>query len=306
MKMRRKLLSLALALFICAVLALPAFAYTYPAGIDESLPRVIDNDMLFFPSEKAALEERIYALIEKYQTDIVILTETSIGGAEPYAYADDFFDYGGYGWRAEETDDITTGDGLILLLVNMKADRGRDIEISCKGTAMAAIGIVDDMLDNAIGLLIDKKFAAACERFLDDTERRLRAYAAGELRPTYGGEYTYVYDNDSDYDSYDSGGIAFNGGVFFLGLAAALIIAWAAVSSMKKQMNTARSKTAACDYMCGDSFRLTQQGDLFLYSNTTRTLRPQDDNNTRSGGGFGGGSSTHTSSSGQTHGGGRF
>ena len=297
--MKKKIFALPLALLLCAAFLLPAFAAKYPAGVDESLPRVIDNDLVLMYSQRDALEEQIYQLIEKYSIDIVILTESDIGSTDPYVYADDYFDYEGYGWREEASDDIRTGSGVILLLVNIKGAPGtRDIEISCKGTAMAAFGVVDDILDNMIPLLADGKIAAACERFLRDTETRMRRYAAGDVRPTYAEGYSYVYDDDGASS-------AFNTGVFLVGLVAAALIAWADVAAMKKKMNTARKKTEACDYMRGDSFRLTQQQDTFLYSNTSRVRI--DSGGGSSGGSSGGvrsGGGARTSSSGSSHSGG--
>ena len=66
---------------------------------------------------------------------------------------------------------------------------------------------------------------------------------------------------------------------------------------MKKQMNNVRTKEEASDYMKRNQVRMTQQKDLFLYSNISRRLKPQD-NNSRSGGGG------HVGSSGRSHGGG--
>jgi len=62
--------------------------------------------------------------------------------------------------------------------------------------------------------------------------------------------------------------IGFSGGYALLSLALGLLVSIGVVSAMKKQMNTARPKANACDYM--NNFRLTHQKDIFLYSNTTR------------------------------------
>ena len=307
---KRFLLAALLCLTLLFALATPAYAL-YPAGIDESLPRVIDNDLLFLYSEKAALEEKILALCEKYKMDIVILTESSIGNKAPHLYNADFFDYGGYGWREEETGDITTGRGVILLLVNMHADSNRRMEITDKPAHV--VGIVDDMLDNMQPLLVNKKFYAACETFLRDVEKRFQRYLAGEAYPTYAEGYTEVYDDpkddpsyyhygDDDYDYYGSGTyFSFNGGVFVVGLLISALIGWIAVSSMKKKMNTARKKREAGDYMRAGSFRLSQQQDNFLYSKTTKV---KIETSSSGGGGGSSGGGSFTSSSGSSHSGG--
>lgn len=53
------------------------------------------------------------------------------------------------------------------------------------------------------------------------------------------------------------------------------------VGVMAAKHKTVRRQPAANSYVVQDSLHLTQQSDLFLYANTTRTARPKD--NDRSG-----------------------
>ena len=78
----------------------------------------------------------------------------------------------------------------------------------------------------------------------------------------------------------------------------ALVIAGISVAIMRFRMNTAKPKKTATEYIKKDSFRLTSEKDIFMYSSVTKTAKPKDD------GVSSGGSTTHTSSSGSTHGGG--
>ena len=302
----KKVASLCLTLILCAMLVVPIFAY--PAGIDKSLPRVVDNDMLFFPSDKAALEEKIAVFVAKYEMDVVILTTYSLDGKEPNQYAYDYFDNHGYGWRDEATDDVTTGSGVILLLGNMKADSDRDIEIAAKGFCKTVFGpqAVDYILDDVmIPLLREKRYVEACEAFLREAGNSVDAYIdqgddynAG----TYGNDYTYTYSNGSGSGEPEVG---FNGGVFFVGLIVALIITAIIVSSMKKKMNTARPQRTAGSYILGETFRLTQQQDIFLYSNTTRVRIDTESSSSGGGSTRSGGGSGHSSSGSSFSGGGR-
>ena len=68
------------------------------------------------------------------------------------------------------------------------------------------------------------------------------------------------------------------------------------VGVMAAKHKTVRRQPAANSYVVQDSLHLTQQSDLFLYANTTRTARPKD--NDRSG------SDAHSGSGGSTFGGG--
>jgi len=65
-----------------------------------------------------------------------------------------------------------------------------------------------------------------------------------------------------------------SGFVFLLGLIVAALFAFGVVGAFKKQMNTARPQKTACNYMQG--FRITQQKDTFLYSNTQRVRLQQN------------------------------
>jgi len=279
----------------------------YPAGIDENLTRVVDGAMLLEPDEIAALEERLYALIKQYEMDVVVVTREGLDGKTPMEYADDFFDYEGYGWREYSTDDITTGSG-ILLLVEMEE---REIWISTKGRGMSVFSDseVEALIDAITPELGDGLYYDAFNSFLSDAEWYLHNYAG-----SYGNDYNDNYDNDNDYNyNYSrSRYIYFNGGIFFIFLIIGLIVALAVVSSMKKKHNTIRTAVAAHTYQ--QRFDLTERQDIFLYSNTTRVKIPDDPPHSSGGhisssgsshggggGSFGGG---HSSSSGSSHGGG--
>ena len=276
----------------------------YPAGIDESLARVVDDAMLLDGEEIAVLEEHLRGMIEQHGMDVVIVTREGLEGLTPMEYADDFFDYGGYGWREESTDDITTGSG-ILLLVEMEQG---EIWISTKGRGMSVLG--DSEIDALIGLiepeLTDGLYFDAFLRFSSEAERYLYNYTG-----TYDGGDDYDYDYN--YDGSYSGGVYFNSGIFFVVLIIGLIVALGVVSSMKRKHNTIRTAAAAQTYQ--QRFDLTERQDIFLYSTTTHVKLPENPPPSSSGGhinssgsshGGGGGSfgGGHSSSSGSSHGGG--
>ena len=274
----------------------------YPAGIDESLTRVVDDALLLDEEESAALDEYLRSLVGQYEMDMVIVTREGLEGQTPMEYADDFFDYGGYGWREESNDDITAGSG-ILLLVEMEQGQ---IWISTKGRGMSAFSdsAVDMIIDAITPELDDGLYFDALNRFLGEVEWYLQNDTG-----SYGNDYYENSDYDNDY-SY-SGGVYFNGGIFFIVTLIGLIIAWAVVASMKRKHNTIRMAAAAHSYQ--QRFDLTERQDIFLYSNTTRVKLPDDppassghisssgSSHGGGGGSFGGG---HSSSSGSSHGGG--
>ena len=320
--MKKRILSFCAALLLCVSLAISASAAAYPAGIAEQLPRMDDGASLLMEVPVEALDARAREIALQYHMDIVIVTRRGIGGKTPEAFADDYFDYGGYGWREEESDDVTTGSG-ILLLVEMQES---DVLISTKGEGESVFrdGVWEQIIDAIKPQLGSGEYRAAFSRFLDEAERCLADYAAGAGvyadpdEPYNQGHYDengsyvygdgsdggdYVYDGDYDYSGPLGLYIPFSGGVFVIALILALIIAWAVVASMKKKHNTIRIAAAAGNYQHG--FNLTERQDIFLYSNTTRMRLPEPTTTSSSGGGssFSGGGS-HTSSSGSSHGGG--
>ena len=282
----------------------------YPAGIDESLSRVVDDALLLKPDEAEALEAALRSLIAKYRMDAVVVTREGLEGQSAMDYADDFFDYKGYGWREEPSGDITTGSG-VLLLVEMEQEQ---TWVSGKGYGMDVFpdGVCVQLCDAIEPELTDGQYYAAFLTWLDGIE--------GLLAP-YGGVYgSHSGENDNDYYNYDDydyrPSVYFSTPVFVLFLVVGLITALAVVSSMKKKLNTIRQAAAAHSYQ--QRFDLTERQDIFLYSTTTSIKLPDDpppssgsssgghissSGSSHSGGGgsFGGG---HTSSSGSSHGGG--
>ncbi|MBQ9437639.1 MAG: TPM domain-containing protein [Lachnospiraceae bacterium] len=87
------------------------------ADWDESLLRVVDKANLFTDKEEQAFETRSAEIREEIEKDIVIVTDNSAGGKDLMAYADDFFDYGGYGCGKEH-------EGVCLFICMDPDDRG--------------------------------------------------------------------------------------------------------------------------------------------------------------------------------------
>lgn len=148
-----------------------AAVLAYPAGINESLLRVDDGAGLLSKATAKDLGAQAKAMAQQYHMDIVIVTRRGLGGKSPMEYADDHFDYGGYGWREEETNDITTGSGILLLL-NMVGPGNNDIWISTKGEGMSVFndGVLDYLIEAIKPELINGNYAAAMKHFLDEAQ----------------------------------------------------------------------------------------------------------------------------------------
>ena len=243
---------------------------------------LMDEAGLLSKTEAAALLARLEELSAKWKNDIVIVTVKSLGGNTPMEFADDWFDYNGYGQSA--SGDITDGNGVLLL----DCPGSRDWYISTKGYAIqvftdAGIEFIGDRL-KADGLSDNKyaaynSFADWCDKFYTQAE---------EGKPYDTGHMPQVKRTGADYAA-----------VIVICLGGGFIIACIVVSRMKKQLKTVHMKAAAADYLRPGSLQVAYANDQFLYKNVTRVYNPPD-----SGSSSGGGSSSHSSSSGSSHGGG--
>lgn len=274
----KRIYCLLLALVLVLGLSLPAFA-------ENDWPKIMDEAGLLTTEETEALEQRAQQMAETYGMDVVIVTCGSLDGKTATEYADDYFDYNGYGLG-------DYGSGT-LLLVSMDE---RAWAISTKGAAIRAVTdwgneqLQDAMLSDLSG----GYYADAFQSYLDKLEELYSSYV------NQGGD-----DSDYNGDNGDAGGsslwyyirskLSFLRILLCVGIAA--VVSGITVASMAKSMNSARGKRQARDYVVKDSFHLSQSRDRFLYSTVTKTRRAQDNDHDS------GGSSTHVSSSGSTHGG---
>ncbi len=241
-----------------------------PAG---SFPRLVDNADLLTDTQEVLLLEKLDEVSERQQFDVVVVTASAIDGKSPMAYADDFFDYNGYGQGADRSG--------ALLLISME---DRDWWISTRGygiTALTDFGIEKIGEDMVRDGLSDADYYEAFSTFVKDCDSFVTQAKNGT--PVDRGSYKAPF-----------GFVKRLGTSAIVGLIVSLIVG----SSLKGKMTSVKKAEAAADYTRPGSFFLRDQSDVFLYNNVTRTARPQE---TRSGGG---GSSTHTSSSGASHGGG--
>ena len=276
----KRVFCLVLALMLVLGLSLPVFA-------ENDWPKVIDEAGLLTDEERTDLEERAQSIASTYGMDVVIVTNDSLDGKTATEYADDYFDYNGYGLGVSESG--------TLLLVSMGE---RDWAISTKGTAIQAVtDWGNEQLQNAmLSDLSNGDYAAAFNSYLGELDYLYDSYVNGG-----GGDGSEDYNGDSNDGS---GGSIFwyvvqsklTLGRILICVAIAAVISGITVLSMAKSMNSAKGQRQARDYVVKDSFHLSQCRDLFLYSTVTKTRRPRDEDH-------GGGSSTHVSSSGSTHGG---
>ena len=158
--------------FLASVLAISATAgvsaevFSENAYAAEELHtvRLVDYAGLLEDDEAETLEEKLDQISEDYDCDVVIVTEESIDGADPMAYADDFYDYNDYGMGDDNS-------GILLLLTMSE----RKWKMSTHGDAIRIFTDAGQeyMSDKFVSSLTDgdyyegfTEFADLCEEFI--------------------------------------------------------------------------------------------------------------------------------------------
>lgn len=232
--------------------------------------RLVDLADLLSEEEESRILQKLNEISERQKIDLVIVTTDSLEGKYARDFADDYYDYHGYGMGEDK-------DGVLLLV----AMESRDWWISTTGFGSTAF--------------TDRGIQYISEQFLPDLsegeyEKAFTLYAQWcdrFLTQAYSGE------------AYDVGNMPKEGFSFGMWIGISILVGVAAafisVSVMKNGMKSVQSVQGARNYVRGDGLKLDMAKDRFLYVHTSREKLPEPSQ---------GGSSTHRSSSGTTHGGG--
>lgn len=294
----KRIFALILVLALAGSLAVPVFAEDAPLLIldNPTSVYVVDDADLLTSEEEARLEESAREISQRQACDVVLGTASYLNGATPMEYADDYFDYNGYGYGEDRTG--------ILLLVSME---DRDVWVSTRGEAIQAF------TDDGIQYLIEQLFndlsygdyAGAFSTYYETADTMLSVYrgtASTQEAEDFNESFDdFVSDSENEWnearESNRTGRILFR---TVIALVIGLLGAFIPMSVLKSQVRNVHMKTNAANYMRPNSLNLTRNRDVYLYANTTSRVIETN----RGNGGGHGGSSVHISSSGATHGGG--
>jgi uncharacterized protein len=284
----KRFLTFITALVLCLALVLPVFAKD---------PLIVDEAGLLTSQEIASLTSKAESIRNDYDFEAVIVTVQTLGGSTVEAFADDYYDFNGYGCGPDH-------DGVLLLL----AMDEREYHITTTGFGIKAFTDygMDQMADRFVSYLSNGNYSGGFSTFLDLVRQYLEVAKNG--RPI---DVNYSYE-DYQFDRMDASAKA----LYYLKiclrhllpfLLIGFVVSLIFVSSQKSKLKSIHMQSAANQYRDEQGLKLQVCDNLFLYSTTTRT-RIQTESSSRGSGHSGGGSSTHTSSSGTSHGGhsGRF
>ena len=161
--MKRRLFSLTLALALCLMLVLTAYAM--PGG-----DFVMDQAGLLTESEVTALNTRLQEISSAYNAQVVVVTIPALEGGDIDRFIEYIYDETGLGYGPNH-------DG-VLLVVCMNP---RQYRILTNGMADEAIGAdgIEMIGDNIVSDLSDGYYADAFQSFADECEYYLNGHLNG-------------------------------------------------------------------------------------------------------------------------------
>lgn len=226
--------------------------------------RVTDKACVLTSEEKSRLTNMLDEMSKELCCDVIIVTENTLNGKNIQIYADDYYDYNGYGYGEN-------ADGVLFLMVLQE----RSFAISTCGTAYEAMGDaeINTIKKEVRQYLSDGEYYNAFVSFAENSKK-------------------YISENQ-----YQSNGDKINlGKTAIISVVMGTVCGFVAVTVMKGKLKSVRQKNQAKDYVLENSFNLTCQRDMYLYKTVNRVARPKENSSSHGRG--------HISSSGRTHGGG--
>ena len=234
---------------------------------------VVDNADLLTQTEENELSEKLQDISDELQFDVVVVTTNSIGSKTATEYADDYFDYNGYGRGSNN-------DGA-LFLVDM-GDRKWAISTSGYGIEAIVDSALDDMEEEIVPYLKSGDYDGAFNEFADLTYDIVNDAKNGKS-----------YSNSTTSTTKNHKNIGTNLIVAFsIGAGISLI----SILVYRSKLKPVKFQKEAKEYIVPGSFNLRRSDDVFLYFNITKVPIPKNNDSDDSG-------SFHSSSSGSSHGG---
>ncbi len=297
--MVRELRRLSALSVIILMIILIMSSYAAPAyGLTQHM---FDDEGFMTDQELAYVDNYLSKWSDSYQFDIVgAIIYEGYDEEDLTTFADDFYDYGGFGYGDDK-------DGAIFV-VDMDS---RLMVLVTTGEGMEAITDYGEevIYDYVTESLQEEDFAGAFEKYADTVCDFVQMEREGSPvdydAPGHDGYDWYQGDEYTDGEGYTAPGINAENLAGMGGISAVFgaLVGFFSSSRHKSKLKTVRRKTQANSYARRGSLVLTRKADRFLYSTVAVTPRPKENRENRPMGG-GGGTSMHMGSSGVPHGGG--
>lgn len=233
------LASLILVLFLLSAAGLMIVSV---AAEESHPPRLVDAAGLLDTDEA----DHVHQILDQYsaelQFDIVIVTTSDLGGKSPRDFADDYYDYNGYGYGEKK-------DG-VLLLRYFVAPNSPENQVWMSTTG------------EGIKIFSDADIQSVFDDMADD-------FAAGRY---YGAFLTFADDVQAEVRSSRS----YNPIWIFIGLAVGLGVGLTVTGIMRASLKSVRQQRYAGNYVKDGSLKITDARDIFLYRTVTRVAKPKE------------------------------
>ncbi|MBR3781594.1 MAG: TPM domain-containing protein [Clostridia bacterium] len=151
-----------------AVTNAPGSYVTEFEKVERTLPLVVDQANIIPDDVETALIARCEKIAEEYEMEVAIHTTYDFGGLIAEAYADDYYDFNGYGYGEND-------DGM--LVVYKPGEEGeREIYITTHGNGSSVFfeGIRDGIIADMKDYLIAEDYEKAFNIYLDRAEEQLK------------------------------------------------------------------------------------------------------------------------------------
>ena len=258
-------------------LILPTMAAYAEETYDEKLYDVAD---LLSDEEEAALEAKLEEISERQEFDVIVIYANEIpSGYDVQTYADDVYDYYGFGFGEDH-------DGA-MLLVSM-AEHEAYITTAGYGIyALTDYGI-ELILDDVTDCLGDGLYADAVDTFADKCDAFVTRAREGDP--------VDIVVSPAEKEPFNWGT------TLSISAIISFFISSITGNSMKGNLKSVKRQSNARNYAVPGSLRITEAKEIFMTTSTSRVPRAKAEGPRT--GGSAGGSTTHVSHSGVSHGGG--
>lgn len=237
----KKILSLSLVVLLLLSLSICAFAQEEDIS-SQSLHKLyfVDTADLIPDENEGEIELLLNTFSAKNKFDLVVVTIEDTQGKSLMEYADDFFDYNGYGYGKKH-------DGVLLLI---RVHDGVYTRGNCwVSTTGKGIDVFSDEDIQNVGkeitpYLLNSEYSNAITSFVSCSEEQIKSYKSSNT-------------------------------FFVLGVAVVigLIGAFIYTRSLKNKLNSVRQARDASNYIVDGSIAVSNQYDHFIYSNVVRTAK---------------------------------
>lgn len=276
MKTKKKIWCCLFSLLWMFVLIFPVMASEIPdIPTERQKPLLVDEAGLLSEEESSTLINKLEEISQRQKNEVAVVTVNSLEGKTAEAYADDYYDYNGYGYGEND-------DGLLLLVSMGEREWAVTTYGYCHTVAFTDAGL-DYISSEFRRKLSSGEYAKAFDCFAGLCDDFLTQAATGE---------------PYDVDNMPKGKVS----PFWLytDLVVAFFISFGIVKGKSRNLKSIKKQESAKAYERRGSLSLRRSTDSFVNRIVTqKTIR----NEKNSSSGSSGGSSSHISSSGRSHGG---